>query len=829
MKHRIPRESAGRPVKPGFLRRAFRAIRFGVGMLVLLVLALYGTACRFGLPGWIRERVEAVALDQGFDLRIQEIRPSWPGTFRFENVQVSPDRSAVQARIREVRVRLDLRDLFHGRVTVVELALEEGELSVPLVKDGSSESVEPFRVALQSGAIRKSGSHVELDLNARIFDGFTIRVTGAPDLAGWKPSTSRVPPGKIANDWADRSVSALRKIREVARNVEWGERAGVLLVVSGGPELPEGLCVDARAEGRNGFAYGVSLEDWSARAEYRGGCVDPLVVRVACAGDEMRLQGRVDPTARRLDLNVDGTWNSASLLRRIRSWIPDESARPPDSLLRGSTRLEIRTGDVAWTNATAGLYARIRIGEPAEFYGVPFSRLDLEVRKDGSRIRVNVAELDLGWIAGSSRITGEGAYCLATREFEGKASGTADPVAVLSLMTPSEAYLFGNLRFLGEAPRLSAQFHGSLDDLSRFELTGRVDGRDFVYQGTSVDEAGFDLDVREESVRFSRLVVKRPEGELTGSVTLLLRDGRVAFEAESRLEPGAVARIIGPTSHRFIRQFRFEGPVTVSGAGTLGYRGSVSGDVHLEISAQRAGMDWVLADEVACTLVLSGRRLELNGIRGQGFGGTFAGDARIDLSPDGEGKPSYALKGEIVNAEIVRILRDLRPTVQTNPELGLLTLRADMKGEIGEGTGPTVTGTGSCEVKGGRLFSLPLLGGLSKIFSRIMPGLGYLSQSALTVDCRIGDSRIHSDKILLTGPLLSMRARGSLGFDLTLDYLVEAQLLRKGPIAGTVRILTAPLTKLLEFELRGTVQEPSWRAKNFSPDEDLLKTPEPEK
>lgn len=820
MTRRNSRGGPGGPANPGFVRRLARAARRVLGILLVLLAALYGLVCRIGLPRNFCDRIEARAREMGLDLRVNQIRPTWSGTVRLDGVRLAPAGSAaIDARMERAVIRFDLREALRGRAVPVEVSLAGGEIRVPLGEDADSDLPEIFRVSVHQARVRRSGSRVQVDLSGGLLDGLALRISGSPDLAGWPGAAPRQNLRQTIDPWIGRAVPVLRAVRQVSDHIVWGDRAGILLEWSGGPDVPAGGELNVRAEGRNSFFYGQALEEWSVHAPVREGRIEPLDAEFACAGDRMRLRGRVDTVGRILDLSAEGTWNSASLLRRVRSWIPDEAARPPDPVLRGSARIEIRTGEVAWTNAASSLAARIRIEDPAEFFGVPFSRLDLQVRRDGDRLLWNLAELELGWIAGSGRVTGDGSFCPATGELAGKASGTGDPAGVLAFMTPAEAHRFGNLRFLGEPPRLSAEFRCVFGAEPRVELTGRVDGRDFVYQGTSVDEAGFDLSVRDETVRFDRLVVRRPEGELTGSVALFLREGQVGFDVQSRLDPDAVARVIGPATHRFIQQFRFEGPASVAGGGKLNYRNPVSGDLRLEVEAQRAGMDWALADQIACTLALSGRRLEFTGIRGQAYGGSLSGDAVIDLPAAGEERSSYTLRGEISNAEVARILRDIRPDVTPNPELGRVTLRTDMQGRIGEGCGPTVRGTGSCEIRGSRLFSLPLLGGLSRIFSRIAPGFGYLSQSELTADCRIQDSRIHSRDLRLTGPLLSMRARGSLGFDLSLDYILEAQLLRRGPIAGTVRILTLPLTRLLEIELGGTVLEPRWRTRNFSTEE----------
>ena len=62
--------------------------------------------------------------------------------------------------------------------------------------------------------------------------------------------------------------------------------------------------------------------------------------------------------------------------------------------------------------------------------------------------------------------------------------------------------------------------------------------------------------------------------------------------------------------------------------------------------------------------------------------------------------------------------------------------------------------------------------------------------------------------------MFSVKAAGDYSFDGDLDYRVEVQLLRSGPVAALVRLATLPVTRLLEFHLTGTFEEPRWRPVN---------------
>ena len=66
---------------------------------------------------------------------------------------------------------------------------------------------------------------------------------------------------------------------------------------------------------------------------------------------------------------------------------------------------------------------------------------------------------------------------------------------------------------------------------------------------------------------------------------------------------------------------------------------------------------------------------------------------------------------------------------------------------------------------------------------------------------------------------ISVKAAGDYTFDGRLDYRVEVQLLRGGPIATLVRLATLPVTRLLEFRLTGSFEDPRWRPLNLNPAE----------
>jgi hypothetical protein len=118
---------------------------------------------------------------------------------------------------------------------------------------------------------------------------------------------------------------------------------------------------------------------------------------------------------------------------------------------------------------------------------------------------------------------------------------------------------------------------------------------------------------------------------------------------------------------------------------------------------------------------------------------------------------------------------------------------------------------------------MPLFGDFSEFMTKIIPGLDLiLKQSDLKSKFTVNNGLITSDKIAVEGDVLSLKAYGEYMLGGELDFDVQVKLMKEHTLGGKVfRFLTYPLSKLFEFKLKGTVDDPHWYPENFSLD--LLK------
>ena len=236
-------------------------------------------------------------------------------------------------------------------------------------------------------------------------------------------------------------------------------------------------------------------------------------------------------------------------------------------------------------------------------------------------------------------------------------------------------------------------------------------------------------------------------------------------------------------------------------------------DIRGSAELQKAGMDWLLIDRGRFDLRVLGTQLFFTNVVGSVYDGSFTGHVSF-ADIDQASNVSYRAEGSVTNIDFSQLMFAMRK-VGGDPYKGSLSGEVAFGGVVGKDTCRTVTGEGRLSIKNGHLFQIRLLGGLSQLLSRIYPGLGFASQTDFSASFRIRDCKVHSDNAFLEGSVVSASGQGDYYFNETLNMNVQVQLLRAGIVASVIRAVTFPVTKLLEFNLSGSLKDPRWRPVNL--------------
>ncbi len=204
------------------------------------------------------------------------------------------------------------------------------------------------------------------------------------------------------------------------------------------------------------------------------------------------------------------------------------------------------------------------------------------------------------------------------------------------------------------------------------------------------------------------------------------------------------------------------------------------------------------------------------------YGGSLGISARVDKR---QSPQRFSANIEARSVDVGKMMASSPGARGKITGTGELTLQAI--GSLGSSVLNSLTGTGNFAVRNGRLPSLDLGGAaqaLAKVQQVLTLGQGGLPSgettfSAITGDLSLGNGRVASNRIHVDASVGTVDMRGSFGFDQTLTYDGQAELVRSnsGGINNPVDAITGILGGVMKqtvgritvpFAIRGTFAEP---------------------
>ncbi len=363
-----------------------------------------------------------------------------------------------------------------------------------------------------------------------------------------------------------------------------------------------------------------------------------------------------------------------------------------------------------------------------------------------------------------------------------------------------------------------------------FDLTGRVLLRDFSYRGVSASRGECDLGVvispNQFKVSVEELHIVRPEGNISADLAYLARERRFELDVDSRIDLQALARVANVVTNIVGPQITFGGDAHCVAKGALVLKGGAGTRIDAHIEAEHAvirgikmekneldvSYDGTVAIVTNAVAECCGGRVEVGIVSTQPFGDPVR-RTRLDVRVDGARLAQVAaMRGQ-----------PLEDAPEGDLDVAFVVDTSSRKDQPVERSGH-----GKISIRDGRIFSLPIFGGLTELLVKYVPGVDFLlRQQEMDVDFVVTGDRVHSEGISLGGDIFTFAASGDLYLDGRLHYDGQIKLFKGHTLVGKVaHFFVLPISKLFEFELRGTVSAPSWRLSNFSREEKKPAPPE---
>ena len=377
-----------------------------------------------------------------------------------------------------------------------------------------------------------------------------------------------------------------------------------------------------------------------------------------------------------------------------------------------------------------------------------------------------------------------------------------------------------NFNFNHTPPRGDADFNGyfsgSLTNSPWITMKGTIHADRLAYRGVPLNTVQSDFTAKfsaeQSDMTLTRLTIVRDEGIMQGTLKLDLNADQITFDGLSSAAPKAAAQMIHPVIAEILDPFHFSGPTHARAAGRIDLSGIERDAVELSMECWRAGWKVLTPDYCTLSLNLTQEDVEFSEITGEIFGGNFSG--MLSLTPGCTQNAPYLFAG-FVHASAIDFNRIMyeRLGASATPYQGRLSLQLSAVGPLDTNKLGQIVGQGRLRITDGRIFQLPIFGGLTELLGKIIPGLNMvLRQTDADARFIIRDGRIRAKEVLIDGDVFSLRAEGDCHFDGRLDFKVQINLLRRTALLGPLlRFAIMPISKALEFELTGTLDNPRWR------------------
>ncbi len=459
--------------------------------------------------------------------------------------------------------------------------------------------------------------------------------------------------------------------------------------------------------------------------------------------------------------------------------------------------------------------------------GLEIAHGTVDCRVDGKRLWLDNGHVVLAPDETAGVLHIRGNLDLTQRRYAGTVEGTFDPprlIPVADVWDVKAHHVIDSVDIQNVLPELQLKVSGLVGPPEHtFEGDGTINGADFKYRGIPIEaligEGAYRHDGTQSRLDVRHVVALLDHGSIMGRVQCDFRAGNVTVDFNGTTAPITPADIVGVSIPDILREFQFAGPTKWKVQGPVNYRGDGTTDLQMYCEGQQVAFRDIGAGRIDLTARYDGSILDFNKIEASIFEGKINGAFAIETGLT-DTAPTYRFDLLMDRLDFRMLIAAI--TLESNPAFyeGLFSMNITGAGQAVIDWWPALKADGDMRIREGRLFRLPLFGGLSQILTRIIPGLDVvLMQTRANADFTLANNRLNVSEGRIQGEVFNVEGHGVYTFGEDLDFQVQLKLMRDHTLlGGAVRTITFPLSKLFEFRLDGTLDKPRWYPVNFSSD-----------
>ncbi|MEM6910571.1 MAG: AsmA-like C-terminal region-containing protein [Verrucomicrobiota bacterium] len=803
--------------------RIARLLVIFTGVFLLLGaawLALYSFASSRSAD-WKARLVQELG-DRGLHVSLRSLELDWRRGVRFRDLRIyrGPERQQLVARCDSLFAAVDLGALLSGTFQLETLELEEGSLTFPLAL--ASENEEPLSPATPrlkitdiAGRVHLQAEHADLAFLRGNYRGINLLVEGRLDT---RPVDGRPSDQQDQQD-PDSLLHALRALDSTLASSSFPEDSPpqLHLVLRGHPSSPEKW--QARADLQSGpfTLAGHEIQSLRALARLESGLLRLPEVSFTDQVGQCLLQGRYHLPEKRLVYTGSSSADLVTLFQALDlPW--------PDSLQRLAfldvPKLALDGTQVWGPHPSLQLTAEVHLGafrlDEQDFQSLrtTFSRTDE---------RFFVSDFSLidsaGSLQGKARWDGE--------QLRLQAESTLPLDRFLPLFRLESTKRF--IRRWEFNPASTAHFTLSATGPSlhpdSWLREGTIDFRNFGFNQKALDSftASFTdadrlLTLEEVSLDYTE-TRSQPRQSLTAdSIEYDSRASKTTIRgARGRVQPQHLVTTFYTKGLDALEDFPFDSPPQVQFSGAIAPQSPSETALEIDFQAPRTTLRYQFLgktlplDEPRGRITIQGEAVRAEKLAAKIFQGELRGSFQRTGRPDersqqkGDFRLSQAAYGDIAR------------TYEFGAETSG-TLDGNFRWTRGESL-DSLLGQGQVAVRRGNLFTIPLLGPLSRVISTVLPPLEEMANSEVreaTSDFTIAKGRLATQDFRALTNMLKIEGEGTVDLETQeIDFNMRAN------ARGMIGTGTYLVSELLRYRGKGTLKNQQWRPLALEPLEKL--------
>lgn len=519
-------------------------------------------------------------------------------------------------------------------------------------------------------------------------------------------------------------------------------------------------------------------------------------LRLQDAKGELTASGKVDLQASKSNLTLQSSINPFPLIKRFAS-NPKlkvlgnlQSKAPPELDL---------TAKLSWKGKELQYKGEGSVSLQSFSYKKQFFH-QLDFKFAAANEQTSIRNFHLQTRSGTLK----GDVLLAPNKFQIEAESTANPKEFIDFYDPGLRAFF-NASEIIETPHLSLRLSGS--DLASLTGSGELTLGRMAVRGAWIDCGYTRFEVNAQALTCQNFSVARGKGRGSGTVIYDFKQQHVYLrDIVSTMVPVDVMRWVEPNIAKVIAVYRFHAPplVRVQGVVSLVHPDYNALSIHID---SRAGLDYDLIQKTlrfgatSAEVHIDGSWVKARIPNAELFRGAAAVTANVSLDPK---NPIFNVDVTLARIDFARLTKLY---FNYDDSKGFLSGNYKFQARLGKET--DMIGSGHCSIEGGTVLSVPFLGPISLIMNQILSGAGNAPAKNATADFQVRNRKIMTSDLEISGTGFILQGYGGIEF-LTgkMDMIIRIN------ARGLPGLLFFPISRLFEYESRGTLMKPEWHLKS---------------